>query len=69
MSQDSKPADAKGSGGLLRRVFGHSDADRSGSGTGGPAPFTRKGTLNLADIQGFIVQGYACRWSATFYFL
>ena len=58
MSQDSKSADAKGSGGLLRRVFGHSDADRSGSGTGGPAPFTRKGTLDLADIQGFIVRGY-----------
>lgn len=58
MSQDSKSADAKGSGGLLRRVFGHSDADHSGGGTGGPAASTRKGTLDLADIQGFIVRGY-----------
>ncbi len=53
VSIDSKSptADAKGSGGLFRRVFGHSDPKASGSNIA-------ESTLNLPDIQGFIVRGY-----------
>jgi len=45
-----KQAATKESGGLLGRVFGRSGAEKSA---------TRKGsTLDLADIQGFILRGY-----------
>ena len=44
----------KESGGLLRRVFGHSDPKSSGS----DSVVTKKSSLNLADIQGFILRGY-----------
>src|SRR4051812_44764262 len=51
MSQDTKaPApEARESGGLLRRLFGRGDA-HSASGA--------KTTLDLSDIQGFILRGY-----------
>jgi deferrochelatase/peroxidase EfeB len=58
VSQDSKPdaPQAKESGGLLRHLFG-----RGGHETQGPdshsGPST-KSTLDLGDIQGFILRGY-----------
>ena len=58
MSQDSKlqAPQAKESGGLLRRVFG-----RGGHETAGPDAHSGSGTkttLDLGDIQGFILRGY-----------
>ena len=58
MRQDNKAPASQGktSGGLLGRVFGRGEHETaapdapSGSGT--------KSTLNLADIQGFILRGY-----------
>jgi Dyp-type peroxidase family len=44
----------KESGGLLRRIFGHSEPKSPGSHN----VVTRKSLLNLADIQGFILRGY-----------
>jgi Dyp-type peroxidase family len=56
MSQDNKTQapDPKESGGLLRRVFGHSELKSSGS----DSVVTKKSSLDLADIQGFILRGY-----------
>jgi deferrochelatase/peroxidase EfeB len=50
----AQSSNAKESGGLFRRVFGQSEPKSSGSD---PA-VTRKSSLNLADIQGFILRGY-----------
>jgi deferrochelatase/peroxidase EfeB len=52
VTQDDK-TESKSGGGLLRKMFGHAapaPAAQSGSGA--------KSTLNLADIQGFILRGY-----------
>jgi deferrochelatase/peroxidase EfeB len=58
MVQDNKsPADpAKESGGLLRRVFGH--AAHETSAPDAHSASRAKSSLNLADIQGFILRGY-----------
>ena len=58
MSLENKipPTAAKESGSLLGRFFGHSEAKSSGSDSRSVA--TKKSTLNLGDIQGFIVRGY-----------
>jgi len=58
VSQDNKSnaGQQKDSGGLLGRFLGHSDAKTSGSDT--HSTITIKSTLNLGDIQGFIVRGY-----------
>ncbi len=52
----SKPTPKIESGGFLGRFFGHSEASTSGSDSHSTA--TKKPTLDLADIQGFIVRGY-----------
>ena len=56
MSQDNQAHEPQASGGLLHRLFG-----RGGHETPGPAthagPSTRT-TLDLGDIQGFILRGY-----------
>jgi deferrochelatase/peroxidase EfeB len=56
VSEDNKTQapEQKESGGLLRRVFGHSEPKSSGS----DSVVTKKSSLNLADIQGFILRGY-----------
>ncbi|HEY2119490.1 MAG TPA: hypothetical protein VGH37_09930 [Candidatus Acidoferrum sp.] len=55
MSQDNttKTASTKESGGLLRRVFGRAEEKTVDAKSG-----ATRSTLNLADIQGFIVRGY-----------
>ena len=58
MSQDNKTQapEAKEGGGLLRRVFGRGGQQASGPDAhSGP---TKKPSLNLEDIQGFILRGY-----------
>jgi deferrochelatase/peroxidase EfeB len=52
VSQDDK-TQSKAGGGLLHRMFGH-DTPASGAQSGPGA----KSTLDLADIQGFILRGY-----------
>jgi hypothetical protein len=55
VGQDSKPG-AKQGGGLLRRVFGLGGHETVGAGAhSGSGART---TLDLADIQGFILRGY-----------
>lgn len=56
MSKDNKTQapERKESGGLLRRIFGHSEPKNPGS----ESAVTKKSSLNLADIQGFILRGY-----------
>jgi deferrochelatase/peroxidase EfeB len=51
--QTPRPAD---SGGLLRRVLGLGSQEKPGNGP--HSGTTKKSTLELADIQGFIVRGY-----------
>jgi deferrochelatase/peroxidase EfeB len=57
VSPDSKTHEpqAKESGGLLRRVFGHAGHDTPAADSGSPRTHS---TLDLADIQGFILRGY-----------
>ncbi len=47
---------AKESGGFLRRVFGHGEHEKQGSDSS--SGHSSKSSLDLADIQGFIVRGY-----------
>ena len=58
MSPDSKTQtpQAKTSGGLLGRIFGRGEHDSSGTDAHSGKP--TKSTLDLADIQGFILRGY-----------
>ncbi len=56
MSQDDKTPRAKGSGGLLRRVFGRGGHETPGADA--PSGRRTKTTLDLGDIQGFILRGY-----------
>ncbi|HWO32423.1 MAG TPA: hypothetical protein VNO32_26810, partial [Candidatus Acidoferrum sp.] len=58
MSQDNKVQSPQGkdSGGFLRRVLGLGRQEKTGNGA--HSGTTKKSTLNLADIQGFIVRGY-----------
>jgi hypothetical protein len=55
MTQDIKEhaPQTKESGGLLRHLF-----ERSGRDTPGPDATPERSTLDLADIQGFILRGY-----------
>jgi deferrochelatase/peroxidase EfeB len=55
VSQDSKPQ-AKESGGLLRHLFGLDGHETAG--TDAHSGSTAKATLDLGDIQGFILRGY-----------
>ena len=50
----AKTQSTKTGGGLLGRLFGHSEGKASGSDSTIP----KKSDLNLGDIQGFIVRGY-----------
>ena len=54
MSQDIKPR-VKQSGGFLGRVFGRGEHEITGTARPGTSG---KSTLDLADIQGFILRGY-----------
>jgi Dyp-type peroxidase family len=56
MSQDNKTPHAKESGGLLQRVFGRSGHQTPGADA--PSGPRTKTTLDLGDIQGFILRGY-----------
>jgi deferrochelatase/peroxidase EfeB len=58
VSQDNKTQapEAKDGGGLLRRVFGRGGQQSSGPDAHSGA--TKKPSLNLEDIQGFILRGY-----------
>jgi deferrochelatase/peroxidase EfeB len=58
VSQDNKvqSPEAKDSGGLLRRVLSLRGQKKPGNGA--HSGTTKKSTLDLADIQGFIVRGY-----------
>jgi deferrochelatase/peroxidase EfeB len=58
VNQDDKTQapPAKGSGGLFGRLFGRGEHESSQAGT--HAGLSAKATLDLADIQGFILRGY-----------
>ena len=58
MSPDNRTQSpkAKDSGGLLRRVLGLGGPEKPGNGA--HSGTTKKSTLDLADIQGFILRGY-----------
>jgi deferrochelatase/peroxidase EfeB len=58
VSQDSKAKalQTKAGGGLLRRVFGRGEHETSG--TDAPSGQPTRSTLDLGDIQGFILRGY-----------
>jgi len=58
VSQENKTEEPpkKEGGGLLGRLFGHGETETIGPNAAKPAG--AKSTLNLADIQGFILRGY-----------
>jgi deferrochelatase/peroxidase EfeB len=58
VSQDNKTQSTttKEGGGFLRRVFGRGEAETQGLGA--HPETTKRSTLDLADIQGFILRGY-----------